>query len=78
MSDNTSPAQMRRVVGQVLHTFNNCESFPVSSSFLDERIPPGVTEMLLRIPIEHSGTVSQFVRSLTPHTTNHQDEEGKT
>lgn len=44
------PAPVDRLVGRVVHCWRNTHSFPVSSSFIDDPIAPGVCELLIRVP----------------------------
>lgn len=52
MSENNqeSARPLHRVVGHVLHCWENTFSFPVSSSFIDEPILPEMCEFLIRVP----------------------------
>jgi len=70
----SSPAPVQPLVGRLLHTFRNNSAFPVSSSFIDERIEAGCTEMLIRVPNEHTDSVRDFIKSLTPCQPNAKDQ----
>jgi hypothetical protein len=72
--DDATSAPLHFRVGRFLHTFRNNSAFPVSSSFVDEGIEAGCTEMLIRVPNGHTDSVRDFIKSLPPCPPNAQDQ----